>query len=373
MREGKIITSIALDNKGILANIYEQALGNSNFTLDFDNLYNPLFGSFVVEYVEDLDFVEKIGEFSDDLIVNGEKLDTEKLEKSYLNELDQIFTPKEEIPYEKIDQKEMEVSLKSKKPVEKVKVSILAVTGTNCEWDTRKVFEKYGAEVEINLFKNLDKKSIEESIENLAKSIKSSQIFAIPGGFSMADEPDGSGKFLANIIRNEKIKEAIEYMLDENDGLIIGICNGFQTLIKTGLLPYGKIKEIEEDDPSLTYNTNDRHISTFVDTKILNNKSPWTRGLDLDKIYKIPISHGEGRFIVNEEKYKDLLENGQIFSVYDTNPNGSDYNIEGILSKDGKILGRMGHVERLDSDLYKNIYHIEEQKIFENAINYFKK
>ena len=189
----------------------------------------------------------------------------------------------------------------------------------------------------------------------------------------MADEPDGSGKFLANIIRNKKIKDAIEYMLDKNDGLIIGICNGFQTLIKTGLLPYGKIKEIEEDDPSLTYNTNDRHISTFVDTKILNNKSPWTRGLDLDKIYKIPISHGEGRFIVNEEKYKDLLDNGQIFSVYDTNPNGSDYNIEGILSKDGKILGRMGHVERLDSDLYKNIYDIEEQKIFENAINYFKK
>ncbi len=189
----------------------------------------------------------------------------------------------------------------------------------------------------------------------------------------MADEPDGSGKFLANIIRNKKIKDAIEYMLDENDGLIIGICNGFQTLIKTGLLPYGKIKEIEEDDPSLTYNTNDRHISTIVDTKVLNNQSPWTSGLDLDVTYKIPISHGEGRFIVNEEKYKDLLEDGQIFSVYEINPNGSDYNIEGILSKDGKILGRMGHVERLDSDLYKNIYDKKEQKIFENAINYFKK
>lgn len=373
MRDGKIISTIALDNKGILANIYEQALGNSNFTLNFDNLYTPMFGSFVVEYEKDLDFVEKIGEFSDDLIVNGEKLDVEKLEKSYLHELDQIFAPKEEIPYEKIDQKEMKVSLKSKKPVDKVKVSILAVTGTNCEWDTKKVFEKYGAEVEINLFRNLDKKAIEESIENLSKSIRNSQIFAIPGGFSMADEPDGSGKFLANIIRNKKIKDAIEYMLDENDGLIIGICNGFQTLIKTGLLPYGKIKEIEEDDPSLTYNTNDRHISTIVDTKVLNNQSPWTSGLDLEETYKIPISHGEGRFIVNEEKYKDLLENGQIFSVYEINPNGSDYNIEGILSKDGKILGRMGHVERLDSDLYKNIYDKKEQKIFENAINYFKK
>lgn len=373
MRDGSIITTISLDNKGLLANIYEQALGNSNFSLDYDNLYTPMFGSFVVEYVKDLDFVEKIGEFSKDLVVNGEKLDCEKLENSYLHTLDEIFTPKEEISPLNIKQNKMDVRLKSNKPVDKVKVSILAVTGTNCEWDTEKVFRENGAEVSINLFKNKDKESIEESIENLSKSIRSSQIFAIPGGFSMADEPDGSAKFLANIIRNDKIKDAIAYMLDENDGLIIGICNGFQTLVKTGLLPYGKIKEITKDDPSLTYNTNNRHISTFANTRVLNNQSPWTKGLDLDKIYKIPISHGEGRFIINEEIYEKLLENGQIFSVYETNPNGSDYNIEGILSKDGKILGRMGHLERLDDDLYKNIYDKFDQELFKNAIDYFRK
>lgn len=178
---------------------------------------------------------------------------------------------------------------------------------------------------------------------------------------------------MANIIRNEKISKAIDYLLNENDGLILGICNGFQALVKTGLLPYGKVIVPDENDPTLTNNTCSRHISTFVNTKTLTNNSPWTVGVDLDKTYRIPISHGEGRFVISEEKLKELLANDQIFSVYESSPNGSNYNIEGILSKDGKILGRMGHAERIDDDLYKNVYDVEREALFENAVNYFRK
>ncbi len=186
----------------------------------------------------------------------------------------------------------------------------------------------------------------------------------------MGDEPDGSGKFIANVLRNEKIKEAIEYMLKENDGLIIGICNGFQALIKTGLLPYGKIKEIEEDDPTLTFNNSNRHIAKFVKTRMLTKNSPWLMELSEDE-YTVPISHGEGRFVINEEKLNELLDNEQVAAQYIINPNGSYYGIESIISKDGKIFGKMGHSERVDVNLYKNI-DLKEQKIFDGAVKYFK-
>ncbi|MDD7463648.1 MAG: phosphoribosylformylglycinamidine synthase [Anaerococcus sp.] len=373
MREGNIISAIPVGRKGLLPSIYEQALGNTGFELSYDNLYNPMYGSFVVEYKEDRDFIENIGSFTDQIIVNSVKLDEKKLEEGYLNTLDKVFGPKEEIDYQKLSPKtKKDRRLKSKKPTDKPLVTILAAPGTNCEWDTQKAFEKHGAEANIVLFKNQNTDDIKESIDKLAQSIRKSQIFAIPGGFSLGDEPDGSAKFLANIIRNKEVKEAIYYLLEENDGLILGICNGFQALIKTGLLPYGRITEPQTDDPTLTFNTNRRHISTFVDTICLSNNSPWTKGLDLDKIYKMPISHGEGRFIVNEEKLEELLENDQVFSLYKVSPNGSDYNIEGITSADGKILGRMGHVERIDQDLYKNIYDIEVQEIFKNAVEFFK-
>ncbi|EGY79745.1 phosphoribosylformylglycinamidine synthase II [Peptoniphilus indolicus ATCC 29427] len=188
----------------------------------------------------------------------------------------------------------------------------------------------------------------------------------------MGDEPDGSGKFIANVIRSPKVKEAIEYMLKENDGLILGICNGFQALIKTGLLPDGEIKELGEDDPTLTFNTVGRHIACLVDTKVLTTNSPWLSTLEENKSYKVPISHGEGRLVGSEECVRSLFENEQVVAMYEDCPNGSVLNIESLISKDGKILGKMGHSERVDSDLYKNIEGIEYQNIFRAGVEYFK-
>ena len=373
MRNGNIISAIALDRKGLLANIYEQAIGNTGFTLDYDNLYNPMYGSFVVEYKDDREFIENIGSFSDDIVVNGKKLNADKLYDSYIHSLDEVFPGYEEVKHQKLETKEVTRKLKSDKSVEKPRAIILAAPGTNCEWDTQKALEDAGAETKILVFKNQNESDIKNSINQLEEEIRKSQIFVIPGGFSLGDEPDGSAKFLANIIRNEKISKAIDYLLNENDGLILGICNGFQALVKTGLLPYGKVLVPRENDPTLTNNTSSRHIATFVNTKTLTNNSPWTLGVDLDQTYRIPISHGEGRFIVSEEKLKELLENDQVFSVYESSPNGSNYNIEGILSKDGKILGRMGHAERIDDDLFKNVYDVKRENIFENAVNYFRK
>ena len=189
----------------------------------------------------------------------------------------------------------------------------------------------------------------------------------------MGDEPDGSGKFIANVIRSPKVKEAIEYMLDENDGLILGICNGFQALVKTGLLPYGHIKEMEEDDPTLTFNSVNRHISSIENIKILTNNSPWLNTLEEGKVYRMPISHGEGRFYAEESVLNSLMENDQIVGVYENAPNGSALNIESIISKDGKIFGKMGHCERVDKNLYKNIDSVEYQNIFKSGVEFFKK
>ena len=373
IRDGNIISAIALDRKGLLANIYEQAIGNTGFTLDYDNLYNPMYGSFVVEYKDNRDFIENIGNFSDEIVVNGEILNLEKLYDSYIHSLDEVFPGYEEVKYQELKNKKVDRKLKSDKLVDKPRAIILAAPGTNCEWDTQDAFKKAGADTEILVFKNQNEKDLEESIKRLDKEIRNSQILVIPGGFSLGDEPDGSAKFLANILRNEKIAKAIDYLLNENDGLILGICNGFQALVKTGLLPYGEVLIPKENDPTLTNNTSSRHIATFVNTRTLTNNSPWTKGVDLEKTYRIPISHGEGRFIINEEKLQKLLDSDQIFSVYESSPNGSNYNIEGILSKDGKILGRMGHAERIDDNLFKNVYDVGRENIFENAVKYFRK
>ena len=373
IRDGNIISAIALTRKGLLADIYEQAIGNTGFDIKYDNLYNPMFGSFVVEYKDDREFIENIGTFTDDIIVNGVSLDKEKLYDSYIHNLDEVFPAYENIKYQKLNPQKVQRKLKSDKPCQKPQALILAAPGTNCEWDTANALKNAGAQTQILVFRNQDEEEIKDSIEKLAKALEKSQIFIIPGGFSLGDEPDGSAKFLANILRNEKVSKAIKHLLNENDGLILGICNGFQALVKTGLLPYGEIRIPDENDPTLTNNTSTRHIATFVNTRTLTNNSPWTIGTDLDKTYRIPISHGEGRFIVSDEKLKELLANDQIFSVYENSPNGSNYNIEGIISKDGKILGRMGHAERIDEDLFKNVYNVNREPIFENAVKYFRK
>jgi len=263
-----------------------------------------------------------------------------------------------------------------------VKVLIPVFPGTNCEYDTESAFLKEGAKTTIFVFNNQTQKDIEQSINSLEKLIDESHILMLSGGFSSGDEPDGSGKFIASVLRNDKINGAIQRFLQKKH-LILGICNGFQALVKSGLLPYGEIQPIQEDDPTLFKNTINRHISKFVTTKVSSVHSPWLKSFNKNDIHTIAMSHGEGKFIINEEKYKSLIKNDQIaFQYVDENneptynplynPNGSSYAIEGIISKDGLILGKMGHSERYSKDLFINIYGNKDQNIFRNAIEYFK-
>ena len=279
----------------------------------------------------------------------------------------------------------IEEKLKSKiTRVEKPRVVIPVFPGTNCEYDCRRAFEKEGAEVSEVIIRNLNKEALIDSINMLKKEIDKSQIIMLPGGFSAGDEPDGSAKFIATIFRNPKIKDSVMKLLNERDGLILGICNGFQALIKLGLLPYEKIIDIEEDMATLTYNNINRHMSSIVRTKITSKKSPWFNEVSLGEIHSIPISHGEGRFVASEDLLKELVENDQIATQYvdlegnmamnmPYNPNGSSLAIEGITSRDGRILGKMGHSERIGENLYKNIPGEFDQKLFKSGVDYFRK
>jgi phosphoribosylformylglycinamidine synthase len=270
-----------------------------------------------------------------------------------------------------------------KNKVAKPKVFIPAFPGTNCEVDTARAFEKAGAETEILVVNNLSPAAINETIEKMVKSIESSQIVMLPGGFSGGDEPEGSGKFIATAFRNPRVKEAVSNLLNCRDGLMLGICNGFQALIKLGLVPYGEIREIKPTDPTLTFNTIGRHISSVAYTRITSTKSPWLAGVDAGDIFAVPISHGEGRFVANDDVIRKLAENGQIATQYVNpdgdpvadmpfNPNGSVCAVEGITSPDGRVLGKMGHCERKGENLYANIPFDKDMKIFESGVNYFK-
>ena len=272
----------------------------------------------------------------------------------------------------------------SKTKYDEVNVVIPVFPGTNCEYDSKRAFERAGAKVRLVVIRNKTAKDIADSINELEEAIYNSQIMMIPGGFSAGDEPEGSGKFIATFLRNPKLKAAISDLLDNRDGLMIGICNGFQALIKLGLLPYGKIKDMNDNDPTLTFNTIARHVSQMVQTKIVSVKSPWLEGVNVGDLHTIAVSHGEGRFVAPTEVINELFENGQVFSLYTDeegnptmaspyNPNGSMMAIEGILSSDGRILGKMGHSERQGENRNKNIYGVMDQKLFESGVNYFKK
>lgn len=272
---------------------------------------------------------------------------------------------------------------KARKTYEKPKVIIPVFPGQNCEYDTKQQFERAGAEVEVYVFNNLNVESIERSLKELSEKIAEAQILMVVGGFSSGDEPDGSGKFIANVLSNPQVNEAVQTLLS-NDGLILGICNGFQALIKSGLLPYGNIEGLNENSPTLFRNNINRHVSHMATTRIASNKSPWLSSFTPGECHSIAMSHGEGKFVVSEEVAKELFENGQVATQYvdfDGDPtmngvyniNGSCYAIEGITSKDGRILGKMGHSERYEDGLFKNIEGNKLQNIFENGVNYFKK
>jgi phosphoribosylformylglycinamidine synthase len=311
------------------------------------------------------------------------EISLETIEEHWSQPLEKIFPQYEETTGDITPIKYSSEKRKySKVKIQKPKVFIPAFPGTNCEYDTKKAFEKVGGDAEIVVFKNQTKKSIEESINQMVEAINRSQIIAIPGGFSAGDEPEGSGKFIASVFRNEKMKKAVEDLLENRDGLIIGICNGFQALVKLGLLPDGKIKKLEENSPTLTFNKIGRHVSNVSKVKMVSNLSPWLKEADFESIYETPMSHGEGRFYANKDVIDELIKKGQVATRYvnelgeptmsgQYNPNGSVEAIEGITSKDGRIFGKMGHVERVYEDLLVNIYDKKDMKIFESGIKYF--
>lgn len=382
--DAKMVSACASINiKGMLPTLIEMSFGNDvsfDVHIDENKAYKPLYGSFIVESKEQIKLGEQIGNSLlsqyPDVIVNQKSYDYQQLKNKYLHVFDEVFTGEKERQPKNQDQS---ITIKKTKyPKAKVQVEnpfvvIPVFPGTNCEWDMQRAFEKAGAKTEILVFNNLRIEKIEESINQLAGSIKKANILALPGGFSLGDEPDGSGKFIANLLRNPKIHEAIEYMMDKNDGLIIGICNGFQALIKTGLLPFGKIQPMDEQSPTLTYNDNGRHIARMVSTVANPSTSPWMAYTNLEETYVVPVSHGEGRFVCNEKIYQELKENGQIAFRYIDNPNGSAYDIEAVTSPCGKILGKMGHSERVLKGLYKNIPEMVDAKIIQAGVDYFRK
>ena len=368
--------------------------------LSKEELFGLNYGSVIVEVATDEDLnkafegcsYKVIGETIEKPVIISEEYDftfnIDDLINVYEKKLSTVFKIKteksqESVPEINVEEKKIILpsspSIKTAKP----RVIIPVFSGTNCEYDCNRAFTKAGAETTELVFKNYSKSALLESIEALEKQIRESQIIMIPGGFSAGDEPDGSGKFIATIFRNERIKDAVNDLLKNRDGLVLGICNGFQALIKLGLVPYGEIVDIEEDMATLTYNNINRHMSSIIRTKITSNKSPWFSEVNVGDIHNVAISHGEGRFIANEELLRQLITNDQIATQYvdlegnvsldmPFNPNGSVLGIEGITSPDGRVLGKMGHSERIGEDLYVNVPGNFDQKIFESGVKYFR-
>ena len=399
--EGKVISASSVKFGGVAETLSKMAFGNKIgvkfYNLTKEELFGLNYGSLVLEVKQDVNVdvefegcaYKAIGcTVKDEVIVSEEydlDLNLNDLEKAYEEKLSKVFKIKTTDKNETV--KEVlynESNIKS--PIIKVakpKVIIPVFPGTNCEYDCERVFRNAGAEIETLVFRNYSNDAFVESIENLEKQIRESQIIMLPGGFSAGDEPDGSGKFISTVFRNERIKDAVMDLLKNRDGLMLGICNGFQALIKLGLVPYGEIVDIEEEMATLTYNEINRHMSSIIKTKIVSKKSPWFSGVELGDIHNVAISHGEGRFVAPEKLLKQLIENGQVATQYvdnkgnialdmPFNPNGSMLGIEGITSPDGRVLGKMGHSERIGDNLYKNVPGNFDQKIFESGVKYFK-
>ncbi len=411
MQAGKVVSAYALDRHGIAAAVSKMAFGNAmgvkiEHNLDPRDFFAPGFGDLVLEVP-----AEKVGQLSITYTVIGEvtadgkfsygnaEITLDEAYKAWTGTLEKVFkttsgeendgpvamavkTADPEATYENgiYNTKNIYVC---KHKVAKPRVFIPVFPGTNCEYDSTRAFERAGAEVDVKVFKNLSAEDIRDSVEIFEKSIDQAQMIMFPGGFSAGDEPDGSAKFFATAFQNAKIKEAVMKLLNERDGLALGICNGFQALIKLGLVPYGEICGQKEDSPTLTYNTIGRHISKMVYTKVVSNKSPWLQKAALGGVYCNPASHGEGRFVANDEWLTKLLANGQVATQYvnpngeldqseESNINGSTYNIEGITSPDGRVLGKMAHSERRDNGVAINIYGQQDIQIFESGVEYFK-
>ena len=397
---GTIVSAYALDSKGVAAAVAKMAFGNKlgvkiDDEVTTDDLFDNGLGDILAEIPADkmaaleekeLDYTV-IGTVTEEpVFVYGDvKITMEEALVSWTSKLEKVFPTKAVKGTEAVASNVYKADsiYVCKHKIAKPTVFIPVFPGTNCEYDSTKAFERAGAHVETRVFRNMTAEDIRESVEEFEKSIAQAQIIMFPGGFSAGDEPDGSAKFFATAFQNEKLKEAVMKLLNERDGLALGICNGFQALIKLGLVPYGEITGQKEDSPTLTFNTINRHISKMVYTKVVSNKSPWLQGATLGATYCNPASHGEGRFVAPKEWIDKLFANGQVATQYadqngnvsmdeEYNINGSYCAIEGITSPDGRCFGKMAHSERRDTAVAMNIYGEQDMKIFESGVQYFK-
>lgn len=398
----RVITAGVVKEGGVAAAISAMCLGNElgfSFVKPFlheECLFTLQPAGFLVELEDGADAEEVfagtdllvLGTLTDEgkVVVNDTEISLAEIEAAYTKTLDKIFpmkAPRKEKKDVRMPAYTNDLPLTAPYNVAKPTVFIPVFPGINCEYDTAAAFEAAGAKTDIFVIRNLTPDAIKESVKEMAKRMKQAQIMALPGGFSAGDEPDGSGKFMATMFRNPTLTEAVEDLLTNRDGLILGICNGFQALIKLGLVPYGHIVPLKDDSPTLTFNTIGRHISRMVDTKVVSNKSPWLSLCEPGDIHTIAVSHGEGRFVATEEEIKHLVANGQIGTQYvdlagnptmesPYNPNGSFYAVESVTSPDGRVLGKMGHSERYTDGLMKNIPGNKFQPIFLSGVQYFK-
>ena len=399
MGKDQILSASVVREGGAAAAVCRMCFGNQmgfQFAGDPDQktLFAPLSGSLVLELKDDSDTtgLETLGASvlgavcgEPVILIGSERLSLAALTEAWEKPLEKVFPTRAEtkayfcqVPlYSERNQKAPAVQYA------KPRVFIPAFPGTNCEVDTARAFERAGAKADVLIVKNLTPADIEETIEAMVKAIQNAQIIMLPGGFSGGDEPDGSGKFIATTFRNPRVAEAVSELLEKRDGLMLGICNGFQALIKLGLVPYGRITQIQENDPTLTFNTLGRHVSRMVYTRVTSVKSPWLMGAEAGQIHTVPVSHGEGRFVADAQTVARLMANGQIATQYvdlegnpsmdiQWNPNGSVCAIEGITSPDGRILGKMGHSERQGENLYGNVPGEKDQQLFASGVRYFK-
>lgn len=399
---GNAVSAWAVGFGGVAEGLCKMSFGNS-FGVDVnvpeEDLFNYSYGSIILETEADIKFenAQFLGTVTagvnDALRINSKNIPMESLLESAFDRYEKVYPatstpdmkrllPKGMEGVKPFKAKKIDLKYKGEKIAEPV-AYLPVFPGTNCDYDTAKAFRKAGAKVKTSVFRNLTEQDVFDSIDEMKKNIDECQILMFCGGFSAGDEPDGSGKFIANVLNNEKIAAAIEALIARG-GLILGICNGFQALVKSGLLPYGHLGTVTKDSPTLFRNDINRHISQIAFTRVASVNSPWLAGMNIGDTYAIPVSHGEGKFVVNEELAKELFENGQVAFQYAEpvdegvsmhspyNPNGSYYAIEGIISKNGQILGKMGHSERYENNLFKNIEANLEQPLFENAVKYFR-
>ena len=378
----------AVEN-GLAEAVMKMSLGNevgfaaASTALDW---YRPMPGAIVAELTEEIPDAVCIG------ITTAEKMITIGNDEASISELlalndsvlESVYPTKTQdagtvVRFTYETEKRVAPAVKTARP----KALIPVFPGTNCEYDTQRALLEAGADAEQFIIRNLTSADVADSVERFAKAVKDSQIIVIPGGFSGGDEPDGSAKLITAFFRNAAVKEQVTDLLEKRDGLMLGVCNGFQALIKLGLVPYGEIRDLSENSPTLTHNTIGRHASCMVDTRVISNLSPWFNNVKVGDVHTIAISHGEGRFVADAETVKRLQENGQIATQYvdaagnpsldiPFNPNGSVDAIEGITSPDGRVLGKMGHSERIGEDVAKNVPGSKDQQLFEAGVRYYK-